>query len=459
MTFEKLIVTHSENLLTDGTLTCSYQQIPMLFESIDQWFSQRKIPTASCLALEGINSVPTALMLAYLLSKNYSFMLLPPHPNPALPKFCRYQLIIQPSQQVIKPEKYVSTLLNIKENNQYLGQFTGSGKLYLRTSGSMGDSKIVVHSHSQLLGNVLNCVNRFQLENHDRIVIPVPIFHMYGLGAAFLPALIVGASLDLQHKSNILKYLERERQFKPNIAFLIPTLCEMLVTGRTSSRPYKLVVTAGEKIKKELFFALAASCGNLVSLYGSTEMGATAAALVTDPLELRATTVGKPMEGVQLRIEEPDLTEAGKLYCQHQYGFESYVNDEGKILGKAPDWYETGDLAKIYPNGYLQILERSDNKVNRSGHLVLLSDIETAISKIDQVDQVIVLASPEENLRGRRIIAFCVSNLSGTQIREACFKHLPNYAVPDQVEVVKSLPTLPSGKIDRQTLNKMISPK
>jgi hypothetical protein len=51
------------------------------------------------------------------------------------------------------------------------------------------------------------------------MTIPVPIFHMYGLGAAFLPGILAGASIDFQANSNLLKYLQREKDFNPNIAW------------------------------------------------------------------------------------------------------------------------------------------------------------------------------------------------------------------------------------------------
>lgn len=470
MTFEHLITQNffsfKNNILTDGWLSCTYQEIPLAFANFDTFFAQRKVYPFSPLAFEGINSVPSALTLLYLLSRGYSFILLPPsHHKPyLLPKFCQYQLIVHYSDQIVNPEHYAETCFTLEKNAQFCHPPLREKKLYLRTSGSMGNAKIVVHAQDRLLGNVLNCLDRFQLESSDKIAIPVPIFHMYGLGAAFLPAILAGSSIDLQDKSNILKYLERERQFNPNIAFLTPSLCEMLVKGRRSARPYKLMVTAGDRVKEESFRALDECCGHLVSLYGSTEMGAVAAALATDSLDIRATTAGTPMDGVDLCVRELD-TEGqflpGELYCQHQYGFECYVDEEGHLISQAPQWYKTGDLANIHPTGHLQVLGRSDNSINRSGYLVHLSDIEKTIENIENIEKVVVLAIQGESARGQRMIAFCVpcqgSSLDETQVRDACFKLLPHYAIPEQVHMLESLPTLPSGKIDRETLRTRVN--
>ena len=99
---------------------------------------------------------------------------------------------------LIDPDKY----LQIEENPEWINNKSKISdtqpKLYIKTSGSTGKPKIAVHSHYKLEGNVRNCVNRLGLNSNDRVAIPVPIYHMYGLGAAFLPSVSVGA-LSLIH--------------------------------------------------------------------------------------------------------------------------------------------------------------------------------------------------------------------------------------------------------------------
>jgi hypothetical protein len=63
--------------LTDGYLSCSYQEIPEVFERLQEHFAEQEIGFKDCLALECVNSVPSALVLLYLLKKGYSFLLLP----------------------------------------------------------------------------------------------------------------------------------------------------------------------------------------------------------------------------------------------------------------------------------------------------------------------------------------------------------------------------------------------
>ncbi|MEK7990873.1 MAG: fatty acid--CoA ligase family protein [Thiotrichaceae bacterium] len=460
------------NTLSDGAISCAYQEIPTFFDVIAQFLAQHQIQTEDCLAIEGVNSVPAALLLLYLLKQGYSFVLYPPMQKqgkelairPPIPDFCRYRLIINPTPD--DTSKFSSDLLgqisrfesNENFNQSLANQGFAQQKLYLRTSGSMGAAKIVVHNHQGFVGNVQNCIERHKFTTQDNVFIPVPIFHLYGLGAVFLPAILTGANVYLQAQSNILKFMQAERSFNPSVIFVTPTLCEMMTKGLRSERDYRLVVTSGDRIKPDLFREFDAKFSGLVNQYGSTEMGATAASAPTDTLEDRIITMGKPMAGVEIKIDEDNIPQddsderVGELYCKHPYGFERYINEKGEEIAPAPEWYRTGDLVKIHQNGDIEVIGRSDNRVNRNGYLILLSDVEAALEKIEAVQQAIVLPIAGDDIRGQRIAAFCVSDITNQQIREICFDVLPQYAIPDEVHVLKTLPMLPSGKVDRQKL-------
>jgi acyl-coenzyme A synthetase/AMP-(fatty) acid ligase len=122
------------------------------------------------------------------------------------------------------------------------------------------------------MGNAANCVRKYEFRAGSRCVIPVPIAHMYGFGAEFLPAIQVGASIDLQDKTNVLKYLDREKRFQPTIAFVTPAICEMLLKGyKTARTNYEVIVTSGQRISEETFAAFDRMIGGrLINQYGRT---------------------------------------------------------------------------------------------------------------------------------------------------------------------------------------------
>ena len=451
----------SENILSDGAYAFRLRELPQLLDEIDAVLLQAGAGD-SCLSLECDNSAPAALLTLALMRAGRSFILAPQSVTEndlkPVPNFCGHRIAVNSRQGgTMAP----ANCLRIEANPFYNGKPAPSGKLYLRTSGSMGVSKIVAHSHARLLGNARNCVGKYGFTAESRLSIPVPLAHMYGFGAAFLPAVIAGASIDLQDKANVIRYLDRERRFRPDIVFATPSLCEMLLTAfRKPRTQYQAFVTSGQRIGEELFRAFdAAIGGRLINQYGSTEMGATAACDFGDTLDKRATEIGQPMNGVELRLgaRGGDATGA-ELYCHHPWGFEGYLDEDGEWIAKAAadGWYRTGDLAGKTAGGSMIVTGRADASVNRSGYLVMLSDIERIVENLDGVGEVAVVAGKRETERGQSIAAFCVVRsgvaLDGIQVRKYCAGLMPPYAIPDEVRIVTKLPLLASGKLNRRAL-------
>lgn len=457
--------------LSDAQFVCAYSEISAIFDLLSQRFGEQELHPEDCIALECENSVPCALLSLYLIEMGYSFLLIPKIvksesiSETAIPSFCRYRIRVEDSLNQAKSLQNLDRSLQIVENEAWVtmgeNSDSSSGKLYLRTSGSTGSPKLVVHSHDKLSKNAQNCVNRWELDGNDRISIPVPIFHMYGLGAAFLPGILAGASIDFQANSNLLKYLQREKDFNPNIAFLTPTFCDTLLKGRRATREYKFTVVAGDRLKPETFKEYESKFGKLVPLYGSTELGAIAACCPKDSSELRMRTVGQPMSGVQIRVEKNDLDgmekseDSGEIWCQHSYGFEGYIDESGKAIDDSNREFKTQDWGRIGEEGYLEVLGRCNHSINRDGLLVFFAEVEKEMAKIPGIETVVVVAQGESQ-RGKGLVAYCVLNsgvqLTETEIRTACLEVLPRRAIPDRVEILQSLPLLPNGKIDRQAI-------
>jgi len=448
--------------ITDGQNTCPYREIPGIFDKLDDYFAKKGISTETRLVLECENSLPAALTLLYLLEKDYSFLLIPPEKNSSeTPAFCRFRIRTGEDRNAPDPDVF----LHIAENSQWNGKCSdpGDAKLYLRTSGSTGIPKLAVHSHIRLRQNALNCVERLGLSSNDRVAVPVPIFHMFGLGAAFLPCAMAGASLDLQKGANVLTYVPRERIFTPNVAFMTPIFCENLLKVRKSSRAYRLTVTAGDRFRGEGAFAkYEALFGCSVNLYGSTEMGAISASNPEDSFADRSETAGRPMNGVQICIKE-DNADMGELWCRHESGFYGYADTEGNSIALSPEnrdgWFSTRDMGLIRKDGRIEIMGRCDHSVNRDGLLVFFADVERAMKTIKGVESVVVVSKGETS-RGKGILACCVIGknleIKDKDIRKACFDILPGRAVPDEIVIFENFPMLPSGKVDRQQLGQLV---
>jgi len=459
----------SDNVITDGVFSVTYGQIETFFRQFDLWFNDNNIKKYDCFILEAENTVPSALILLYLIEKSYSFLLIPERSQnndekEPLPCFCRYTLAALTVEHdekttTFNPDEILSLSVNPKWKSTC--SFNSSSKLLLRTSGSTGTPKMVMHDHTHLYGNISSCVSRFALNSIDRVVIPVPIYHMYGLGAAFLPSVAVGASIALQKKANLLKFIQCESIFNPNVAFLTPSFCNTLLATRRSKRPYRFTVSAGDRFRADNFDTYQAAFGPLLQLYGSTELGAVAVGSLDLPSEIRRQTAGRPMPDVMCRLDEiQDADDGGKLWCKRDYGFDGYIDLQGNSIDLGQDytdgWFHTKDIAKLTPEGHLEVLGRSDHCVNRDGLLVFFSDLEKTIETLTEVESVAVTAGGEGE-RGKQLIAYCVLNkkskLSAENIRTYCFEKLARRSVPDKVIIIDSMPLLPNGKVNRLQLD------
>jgi acyl-coenzyme A synthetase/AMP-(fatty) acid ligase len=466
MSLREILERHSQspdtrdNAIGDGSFSCTYGGLPALLAQVDGFLADHGVDSGMCAHVECPNTLPGALLALALMRRGNGAVLAPPTVNQdeikPVPRFCRFRLTVLPAASAGGAEFSPAAFLLAARNPQYNGKTAAPAHFYLRTSGSMGASKIVSHDLEKLTGNAHNIAAKYGFRAQSRVTVPVPIAHMYGGFAEFLPAILTGASIDLQDKTNLLKYLDREKRFQPDIAFVTPAICEMLLKGyKTPRTGYRVMVTSGQRIGEPLFRAFDPMVsGRLVNQYGSTEMGGVAACDPAEPLDKRATSIGEPMGGVKLKIED------GVLFCQHPFGFEGYLDEDGEWLQREPPggWYRTGDVAQVSADGAIAVIGRADASVNRSGYLVLLADIERVMEKLDGAAEVAVMPGRGETMQGQRIVAFCVLRpgfaMDGTELRKQCFDVLPRYAIPDEVRVVDKLPLLASGKVDRQGLDR-----
>jgi acyl-CoA synthetase (AMP-forming)/AMP-acid ligase II len=469
-----------DRLLTDGRHTVSYAGTAGLLDELDGRLA--RATERHPLALECSQSVAGALALLWVLSRQRDVVLLPELGEASkesgtprfIPSFCSHVV----TASAARAREAASPLggIEIVTHEAFAPEPVVAGfqgpDLYLRTSGSTGNPKLTRMSHRKWLDNAMACVDRWGLTAGDRLSVPVPIFHSYGFGAAFLPGLLAGAAMDIGSGGNILRYLEREERFDPNVGFLTPALCDAFLTVRKSGRLYRLAVTAGDKVKRETMAGFEPRFGPLLNLYGSAEMGAVSAASPDDPPAPRLGTAGYPLAGIELRVEETgegleaaEGERVGRLFCRQKNGSDGYLTlqEEGWRFQPRGDeeWFETGDLARVRADGYVEILGRSGLSVKRDGLLVVFADVEAAVEKVEGIRRAVVVAAGESR-RGARLVAVCLVDRSGgapqpDAVRRRCFDLLPRYAVPDEVVLVESLPHLPSGKVDRRAVRDLIA--
>jgi acyl-coenzyme A synthetase/AMP-(fatty) acid ligase len=392
-----------------------------------------------------------------------------------LPPFCRYALVpaADPDVPAILPQGW-ALLPCAQPPSQPKVQCAGAVEpvaphVYLTTSGSTGQPKIVAYTHAALRGNAQNCIGRLELSAADRVIVPVPLAHMYGLGAAFLPAVAVGASVRLVPEANLVGYLHAEAEFDPTVAFLTPSFAHLLLKGRKQRRDYRLTVLAGDRAGERFFTDYERRHGRCVHLYGSTELGVIAAGSPQDSFAARRDTAGLPLPGVRVAPPAPESAASGgpfALHVTHPSACAGYAGDDGRPAVPASlqrdGWYATADLCELDPQGRLQLSGRSDHVVKRDGMLVAFADVERCLQQIDGIDRAVVVAG-DATARGRELVAVCTRSAGDTPdavdaaaATRAARRLLPGHAVPDRFLFLDALPLTATAKPDRQALSTLV---
>lgn len=471
--------THPDNhasILADPDHECPYPQLADRLEEIQRFLAGRGVAGRDCIAIELNNSVRGALAVLAVVDAGFSFTTTPvPGQGPRAgatelrhARFARWVL----SVSTAKPTRSLAdspaeTLLSLRPNPDFdpaaRVPAEDDPRMFFRTSGSMGAAKLVVFTYRKFYVNTLKALAARGFDASYRLALPTPIFHIFGLSCGLFAGVAAGVSIDLQERSNLLRYFEREADFEPNTAYVTPSLCEMLVRGRRSPRPYRYIVTGGDCISEATFKRSEDLHGPILGQYGATELGIVAAGSLDMPFELRCRTVGRPIDGVQVRIMPiDDHLDRGELQIQSEFGFEGYVDLDGRELipPRAFDgaWYRTGDFAALGADGTLAVLGRCDLSVNRQGVLLPLAEVESRMRGLASVDEVAVAPGPE-NIRGRSLVAFCVigqgCQTTANALRASYARIAPAFSVPEVVRIVSELPKLANGKVDRQALARL----
>jgi len=338
---------------------------------------------------------------------------------------------------------------------------TDESYLVLRTSGTTSEPKFVLHDQELVLRNGIRCAERLGLGADDKVLIPAPIYHSYGLVTAFLPSLMAGSSIRLMSNVNVINLVEAIRSFKPTVLFTTPGLVEMLLKINTNLVIPKLTVTAGDNIREELFIEYEKRIGTILNLYGSSEMGAMAISDKSRPVRERAGGYLEALPGIKFSIKSAG-GQLGTILCQNDCGYLRYIDCCGRTVQQPGnnEWFDTKDLGETAGNE-VKVFGRFDHKINRNGVLFSYFEIERAIeAACKELRKVVIVKLPDRDIRGTQFAAICElkenSNIDGSDIMQRCLKDLNRSMVPDAI-AIRELPLLPNGKIDRKTLQEIYS--
>ncbi|ERS11431.1 AMP-binding protein [Marinobacter sp. EN3] len=337
------------------------------------------------------------------------------------------------------------------------------------TSGTTGNAKGATLTHHNILNNGYFVGESQRLTENDRLVIPVPLYHCFGMVMGNLGCITHGTAMIYPSEGFDPKtVLQAVHQEKATALYGVPTMfiAELadpefdsydLSTLRTgimagSICPAEVMKKVNGKMHmKEVQIA-----------YGMTETSPVSTQTSSlDPFEKQVTTVGRTQPHLETKIVDPGTGnvmprgEIGELCTRGYSVMLKYWNNEEKTREAIDDagWMHTGDLATMDEDGYIQIVGRIKDMVIRGGENIYPKEIEEFLYTHPAIEEVQVTGIPDEKY-GEELIAWVklrpdADPVTAEDLQAFCKGKIAHFKIPKNYKFVDAFPMTATGKIQK----------
>jgi malonyl-CoA/methylmalonyl-CoA synthetase len=331
------------------------------------------------------------------------------------------------------------------------------------TSGTTGTSKGAVLTHNNFAANALNLITCWQITSADRLLLPLPLFHVHGLANGVCCWLVSGCRLRLLERFEHQKAVEVMRDFRPTLVFGVPTIYVRLLQtpaddARAVGAGMRLFVSGSAPLAAQVLQDFQELFGHrILERYGMSETLMN----LSNPYagERRAGTVGFPLPGISIRLLDRgggavSDGETGEIYLRGPNIFAGYWNQaEATRDAFADGWFRTGDLAVRSADGYYTLVGRRSDLIISGGFNIYPREIEEFLGEQPEVTEAAVVGMADR-LRGEIPIAYVVAcaAIDADELTDRCRKALASFKVPRAFITVEKLPRNAMGKIQKHLL-------
>jgi fatty-acyl-CoA synthase len=336
------------------------------------------------------------------------------------------------------------------------------------TSGTTGNPKGATLTHDNILNNAAAVARTLGYTERDRVCIPVPLYHCFGMGIGNLGCTTSGATMVYPSPSfEPLATLEAVAEERCTSLYGVPTMwiaqlehprfdefdLTSLRTGLMGGAPCPV------EVMKRVVSDMHAE--DVCIVYGMTETSpVTFISRRDDDLERRVTTVGRVMPDVEAKVIDPmsgetvPRGEPGEI-CTRGYAVMDGYWENPQATAEAIDtegWMHTGDLGIMDSAGYLNIVGRTKDMVIRGGENLYPREIEEVLFTHPAVASAQVVGVPDERM-GEELMAWLVlregSEIAEDELRAFCGERLAHFKVPRYWKFVDEFPMTVTGKIQK----------
>lgn len=334
------------------------------------------------------------------------------------------------------------------------------------TSGTTGNPKGATLSHFNVLNNARYVALGMGLSINDRLCIPVPLYHCFGMVMGSLACVTVGAAAVFPGESfQPEETLQAVDDWQCTALHGVPTMF-IGELALKNFRDFKLEhlrtgIMAGSPCPEEVMRSVVnkMNMNDVLIAYGQTETSPVNHMTdASDPLEKRVSTVGKASPHVEIKIVDDDGTPVpvgspGEICVKGYSVMIGYWEDEAKTHETIRDsWLYSGDIGVMDQDGYVQVVGRIKDMIIRGGENVYPREIEEFLYTHPDVLEAQVFGVPDDVL-GERVCVWIQtrtgSDLDEAAVRAFCKEGLAHFKVPSEIAFVTDFPMTVTGKIQK----------
>ncbi|MDO4322506.1 MAG: class I adenylate-forming enzyme family protein [Lachnospiraceae bacterium] len=340
------------------------------------------------------------------------------------------------------------------------------------TSGTTSMSKGAVLTNFNVMHAIFTYQKLLDITPEDKSIIAVPIYHVTGLIAILGLFLCSGGEVYLHRIFDADRVLRCVRDNRLTFIHGAPTVFSMLLQKKESfpKLPSLRAFACGSSnMPKEKIRALHEWLPQMVfhTVYGLTETSSPATVFPDDAaVSDKIGSSGIPIPGTVFRIvdesgKEKGAGETGEVQLKGSVVIREYYKLSTKALDEE-GWLATGDLGYFTEDGYIYLVDRIKDIINRGGEKICSYDVENELYLMEGIEEAAVVGIPD-SLYGETAAAMvkCAPGyaLEEKEIQEYLKERMAKYKVPTKIMFVEQIPLTPNGKVNKRKIREMLKEK